>query len=113
MLAGVRNHHAHAAHGNHGLGDQLDGREQPVDVIRALDQHLVLPAARAARGQETLAVLEVVVEAERVRRIVAHRRGDDFPGRQRGAVMGGNHAQAIEIVLDDHRQEPVARANDL
>jgi hypothetical protein len=50
---------------DHRLAHHLHRGEQAVDVIAALDQHLKLTPATAARRDELLRVLEGVVEAGR------------------------------------------------
>ena len=52
MRAGVRHDDADVADLDDGLGDHLDRREEAVDVVGALDEHLELAAAQAAGGEE-------------------------------------------------------------
>ena len=80
---------------DHGLGDHLDRREQAVDEIAALDQHLELAAAAAAGGDELLRILEAVVEGGGVGLVGADLGRDDLVGGQRRAVMHGDHADLI------------------
>ena len=84
--AGVGDDDADVADLDDGLRDHLDGREQAVDVVRALDEHLQLAAAQAAGREELLGVLEVVVVRARASRgVVADGRRDDLAlGRATG-----------------------------
>jgi hypothetical protein len=83
-----------------GLLDELDRREQTVDIVRAVRQHLVLTPAIAAGLQEFFGVLEIVVEV-RIVGGVADRWGDDLALRQSRAVVHRHDADHIVGVLDD------------
>ncbi len=109
--AGIGDHHAHLADLDHGLGDQFHRREQAVDVIGALDQHLQLAALAPARGQELAGVLEAVVEGRGLGRLLADGRGDDLAGREPRAVVDRHHADLVLGVLDHHRLEAAALLN--
>ena len=112
-VADVRDHDPDVAHVDDGLRHQLDRGEQPVDVIRALDQDLQLAATTAARGQETFRVLEVVVVGGDIARVLADRRRDDLALGQRRAVVHGDDAEHVVRAADDDRGEALALADDL
>lgn len=54
LAARVRDDDAHVADGDDRLGNVLDAREQAVDHVRALGEHLELPALVATRSEEPL-----------------------------------------------------------
>jgi hypothetical protein len=112
LVAGVAHHHGHVAHFHHGLGDQLDGGEQPVDVVGAVHQHLQLAAALAPGLQELVGVLEVVVVAGGDRGITADDGGDDLAVGKGVAVMHRDDAHGVVVALDDHRLEAFAVLDD-
>ena len=70
-------------------------REEPVDVIGALDEDLQLPAALPAGGQEALGVLEVVVVGRPHVRVVAHDRRDDLALSERRPVVHRDDADEV------------------
>ena len=109
--AGVRDDDADEADRDHRLPDQLDGREQAVDVVRALDEHALLAAAPAARGEEGLGLLERVVA-------IADVGGEQVVARQCRAVVHGDHREqvgfgALAGAADDHRREGAALVEHL
>ncbi len=108
VLARIADHHADMADLDDGLRDHFDRREQPVDEIAALDQHLELAAAAAAGGDELLRILEAVVEGRMLRLVDADFGRDDVIGGQRRAVMDGDDADLVGRILDHHRGEALA-----
>ena len=80
--ARVRDDDADGADLDDGLRDHLDRREQAVDVVRALDEHLELAAARAAGERGTPRGPGSCCGTSRVARIVADDRRDDLALRR-------------------------------
>jgi hypothetical protein len=111
-LTRVRHHDTDIADVDDRLRNHLNGREQPIDVVGALDERLQLAAAEAARLQELFRVLKIVVIQRRHRGIVAPRRRDDLPVRERGAVMHRDDADDVDGVLDHDRLESVPLRDD-
>ena len=70
--------------------------------------HLQLAPAIAARLQEFLRLLEVVVKGLGRRADRADLRRDDFAGRQRRAIMHGHDADQVVIGREDDRRETPA-----
>ena len=94
LAARVRDDDANVADGDDRLGDVLDAREQAVDHVRALGEHLELPALVAARSEEPLGVLEVAVVVGVVL-AVADDGGDDLAVGKRRAVENRHHADEV------------------
>ncbi len=97
---------AHRADLDPALARDLDGGEESVQEVRALDQHLLLAPAPAAGREETADVLERVVEVVRIGGVRADRRGDDLAVLQRRPVLDRDDADPV--VLDDDGPEAVA-----
>ena len=95
------------------LRDFFDGREQPVDEIAPLDEHLQLAPAAAPGGDELLGILEAVVERHRVSLVGADLRRDDLVGGQGGTVMDSNYADHVVSVLQHDRLEAAALRDDV
>ncbi len=111
LAARVRHHHADEADRDHRLVDQLDRREQAVDVVRAFHQHALLAAALAAVLQELLGFLERVVMVADVRR-------EQLVARQGGAVLHRHHGQQVGRMrvfraLDHQRRESATQVQQL
>src|SRR5579859_2903011 len=99
------NHHSRFALLDDRLRNQLHGGKETVDEIRPFRQHLVLAAPVAARSEERLRVLKVVMVV-RIVPAVADRRSDDVPLRQRRTVMNRYGPDLVRRAVDDHRLEP-------
>ena len=87
-----------------GLWLELDRREKAVDPVGAFGEDLVLPAPEAARAEERLGVLEVVMIVL-VRLAVADRGGDDVALAQRRPVVHGDDPDLVVGAVDDDRGE--------
>ena len=84
------------------LLDQFDGRENAIEEVATVGQHLQLPATIATGLEKLLRVLKIVVEV-RVARIVGHGRRDDLAVRQGRTVMDGDDADHVLGIVDDDR----------
>ena len=84
----VRHHHADKAHRNDGLGNEFHRGEKPVDVVRAFDQHTLLPAAAASGVDEGLGLLERVVAIADIGR-------QQLIALQRRAVLHRHHGELV------------------
>jgi hypothetical protein len=109
-LTGIGDDDADAPHLDDGLRGELDRGEQAVDVVRALDHHLELPAAAAAGGEEAVGILEIIVIGLRVLGVVADHGSDDLAGTERRPVMHGENADFIFGVAEDDGTKAVAVA---
>jgi len=112
-VAGVGDDDAHGAHLDDGLGHQLLGGEQAVDVVGAFHQDLELPAALAAGEQELVGVLEAVVVRLRKGGVVADHGRDELARRHGRAVVHDDDADAVFGAADDHRVIAVAFADEV
>ena len=112
-LAGVRHHHADVADLDDRLGDHLDGREEPVDEVGAVDQRLQLTAAETTGPEERLGVLEVVVIRLGVSASSPRVGAMIWPSGSDGAVVHGDDADQIVGVFDYDRFKSVAFTNEL
>src|SRR5262249_16340150 len=92
--AEVADHHSHVADRHQGFGDYFHGGEPAVDEISPVREWHVLPAPAAARCQEGLGILVIIVVVW-FAPVVADSRGDDLAGRQRRPVVDRDDADAV------------------
>jgi len=111
-LTGIRDHHPHKPDLNDRLVDHLHGGKQAVEVIGAFHQNLQLASAQAIGVHEPIRHLEVVMVGVAVCHVRANDRRDNLARWQRGAIVHGHNPDQVVRVLDHHRGETLAIADD-